>query len=126
MKAVLKQEFRMNKADIEEYNNLPDNMPDIKLTAKQVDLVDRLYRKYIGGKITVSWGTELFEIELKEKWPSGPRVKRHEAKRFILNNLVSHQDSKVISSIKAMQMFWAGLTCRYSYAKLLQEIYDIK
>lgn len=122
---TLKEEFKMTKLEIEEYNALPDNLPETKLTSKQIELVDRLYRKYIGGKITMGWGTPLFEVELKEKWPSGPRVKRHEAKRFILGNLVSKQDSKRINYKKAANMFWSALTCRPTYAKLIQEVYNV-
>lgn len=122
---TLKEEYKMSKLEIEEYNALPDNLPENKLTAKQIELVDRLYRKYIGGKITMGWGTELYQVEKSEKWPSGPRVKTHEAKRFVLGNLVEKQDSKRMNYKKAAQMFWSAITCRPAYGKLIQEIYNV-
>lgn len=122
---TLKEQFKMSKAEIEIYNALPANLPESKLSAHQIQLVDTLYRKYIGGKITMGWSTELYEVEKQEKWPSGPRVKTHEAKRFVLNNLVSCQDTKRMNYRKAASKFWSALTCRPAYAKLLQEIYNV-
>lgn len=85
----LKPEFLLLPEEIEQYNALPDNLPDNKLTKKQIELVSTLYYKYITKNIdNQSWGKDMYKVEKEEKWPSGPRVKDHEAKRMILTNLV--------------------------------------
>jgi hypothetical protein len=124
--ANLKPEFILNEQEIIDYKSLPKNMPDIKLSAKQIEFVNDLYRKYLEGKVCKGWGIELFEIEKGEKWPSGPRMKGHEAKRIILNNLIEHQSKKQMSDREALRLFFAGLQCRESYQILLSKIYEVK
>jgi len=123
--AKIRPEFIMLQSDIKSYNELPDNMPDIKLKESQKTLVSHLYRKYVGGKITRGWGQELFEVEMKEKWPSGPRMKTHEAKRIILNNLVELQAKQKLSVKDSAKMFFGALTCRDCYVTLIKEVYEI-
>ncbi len=113
----------MEEKEIKEYEALPDNLPENKLTAKQKDYVHRLYYKYIEHKITVGWGTELWELEKREKWPSGSRVKDYEAKRMILSNLVFLNTKKELTAEQAADKFHACLNYRDSYTKLMQYAY---
>lgn len=119
-------QFIMDKEDIKQYNLLPDNMPDIKLNKKQIELVNMLYRKYIGKTIdNQNWSLEMYKVEQKEKWPSGPRVKSHEAMRMILNNLVWKNERPKLTNIEAAELFHSALSCRPMYAKLIYKIYQI-
>ena len=121
---TIKPQFRMSAQEIETYNNLPDNLPDNNLTAKQKDFVSGLYHKYIGRSIDrQSWAADMYKAEQGEKWASGRRVKDHEAKRFILGNLIEQQGRKLTDK-EAAQKFHSALTCRPMYAKLLHEIYQ--
>ena len=43
----LNNKFKMTKSEIEQYNLLPDNLPDNKLTKKQIEFVNDLYYNYI-------------------------------------------------------------------------------
>ena len=124
----LNSEFLMTTEEINQYNDLPDNLPENTLTNKQKDLVWELYRKYITKTIdNIGWSKDLFEIEKSEKWPSGPRVKAHEAKRIILNNLVYLNTSRKTLSLRdAVRLFHSGLTCRECYSKLLYNAYNIQ
>jgi hypothetical protein len=119
----VKKEFRMSKQEVEQYNALPDNLPDNNLTAKQKDLVSSLYRKYIERHIdNRSWSRAMYKEEQQEKWPSGPRLKDHEAKRIILTNLVEQQGCKLTDK-EAARKFHSALTCRPMYSKLLSEVF---
>ena len=123
---TIQPQFKMSVQEISDYNNLPDNLPDNNLTAKQKYFVALLYSKYISGTIDGrSWNRAMFKEEQQEKWPSGPRLKDHEAKRIILSNLVEQQGRKLTDK-EAAQKFHSALTCRPSYAKLLQSIYTNK
>jgi hypothetical protein len=123
---TLKPQFRMSKQEVEQYNSLPDNLPDNNLTAKQKDFVAMIYSKYISGTIDGrSWNKAIFKEEQQEKWPSGPRLKDHEAKRIIISNLVEQQGRKLTDK-EAAAKFHSALTCRPSYAKLLNEIFTNK
>lgn len=114
----------MTKAEIKQYNELPDNLPETKLMTKQIQFVQSLYHKYIENKIVKGYGTQLFEIEQKERWPSGPRVKRHEAMRIILNNLVYlNTSAKEMTAEKAAEKFHSTLSCRKSYQILVDKAY---
>jgi len=123
----IKAALILSSEDKETLKNLPDNLPTIKLSKKQIDQVNALYYKYISkNQIHQGWSRELFEIELKEKWPSGPRVKRHEAKRFILNNLLWINDEKHKMTItEAAAMFFNNLTSRESFTVLLYKGYEL-
>lgn len=120
----LNKSLHMKKEEIDIYNALPDNSPYTKLSKKQIDFVNGLYYKYLSGKITAGWGTELFEIEQREKWPSGPRVKHYEAKRIVLNNLVYlNMHCKAMSVQKAAEKFHSTLSCRESYQVLIDKAF---
>lgn len=126
MKAVyLKKEFRMSANEIKEYNLLPDNLPENKLNQKQKDLVNRLYYKYISCTIdNQDWSENMYQVEKKEGWPSGPRIKEHEAKRIILCNLVYLNESKKELTIKeAAKFFHSAMSCREMYIKLINKCY---
>lgn len=116
--------FIVNDQDIKQYNELPDNLPETRLNKKQIELVYRLYHKYIAGKITVGWGTDLYEVEKREKWPSGPRMKTHEAMRIALGNLIYLNSKKELTAEQASDLFHSTLTCRETYCKLVQSIYE--
>ncbi len=123
----IKPEFILTKEELKIYRELPDNMPDIKLTAKQIEAVNGLYHKYITKQIdNTSWNVAMYEIEKREKWPSGPRVKAHEAKRFILNNLVElNENHKALTIKEAMIKFYCVIELRPMYSKLVKLVYDI-
>ena len=121
---TIKKEFRISKVEIDQYNALPDNLPGNGLTKGQVELVNSLYYKYITKTIDrKDWSREMFEVEKSSPWPSGPRMKAHEAKRIILTNLIEQQGRKLTDK-KAAERFHSALTCRPMYAKLLNEIYS--
>lgn len=123
---VLKPEFIMTGEEIKQYNELPDNMPNNKLTAKQIELVNSLYYKYIVKNIGhQSWNAPMYEIEKREKWPSGPRVKSHEAKRFILGNLVYLNSTPKLTVAQACVKFYSVIECRPMYSKLVKLAYNI-
>ena len=121
----LKPEFVMSKQDIEQYQALPDNLPDIKLTAKQIEFVSALYHKYITKIDNLDWSPSLVNIEMKEKWPSGPRMKRHQAQRIVLNNLVSENGRNKMTKDKALNHFFTAMTCRPAYTRLVSKVWAI-
>jgi len=123
--AKLRPEFVMSPEDIAALNSLPDNLPETKLTAKQRDLVFSLHHKYLENKVTIGWGTNLYEVEQREKWPSGPRVKIHEAMRMILGNLAYLNSKPELTAEDAASLFYGSLTCRKTYTKLIQSAYQI-
>lgn len=117
--------FVMTKEEIEQYNNLPDNMPDTKLTNKQLEFVSILYHKYISKIDNMDWSPSLVSMEMREKWPSGPRMKLHQAQRIVLNNLVNENERKTMTQGKAMMHFFTAMTCRPAYVRLVSKIWDI-
>lgn len=124
--ATLRPEFVMNEQDMNSLKLLPDNMPETKLTKKQIETVSGIYHKYINGKITRGWGQDLAEFEQKsEKWPSGPRVKIHEAQRMILGNLLFLNESKKeLTAEQAASFFHGSMNCRESYTILIGKAYS--
>lgn len=109
--------------EIKTYNELPDNLPQTVLTAKQKNLVFELYYKYLSGKICIGWGTDLSDVEKREKWPSGHRMKGHEAQRIILCNLIFINSKPTLTAEEAADKFHSCLTCRETYVKLVQSAY---
>jgi len=124
----LRPEFRINKEDSAALNALPDNLPDTKLTEKQKDLVNTLYHKYIyQNRVTYGWGTDIYRLEQKEKWPSAGKVKIHEAKRMILGWLdtyTQHYDN--LTDKKALEFVMQEITCREADRILISKAYEIK
>ena len=125
--ATLKKEFKLTSEEINYLESLPENLPENKLTSKQRKEVSRLYHHYIENKIYKGWGQDLAEFEQKsEKWPSGPRVKRHEAQRMILGHLVFlSQNKSELTAEQAAKMFYNSMTCRESYVILLSKVYEL-
>lgn len=122
----LKPEFILTPEEIKQYNELPENRPDNKLKPKQIEFINGLYYKYITKNIdNQSWNREMFKVEKGEKWPSGPRVKDHEAKRFILGNLVYLNSTPKLTTAQACVKFYSVIECRPMYSKLVKLAYDI-
>jgi len=84
----LNSNFRMNAKEFEFLASLPDNLPETKLTQKQKDGVNELYRRFITRNIdNQDWSKNLDNLEKGEKWPSGPRMKTHEARRIVIGHI---------------------------------------
>ena len=114
----------MDQQDIELLNNLPDNMPENKLKPVQIALVDNIYWKYIGKNIdNQAHGTPLYEKDRKSEknWPSGPRMKRHESKRIVLNWLLDEQKQRE----NLAEHFLIACRCRPVYAEFVGKAYEI-
>ena len=121
----LKPEFTLTSEEVEQYNKLPDNLPDNKLKAKEKDFVNSLYYRYITRNIdNQSWSKDMYKVEKEEKWPSGPRVKDHEAKRMILSNLVYLNTRPELTMEEAASLFHSCLTLRPMYSKLVYNVYS--
>lgn len=122
----LKPQFIMKDEDKNFLNSLPANLPDEPLTKKQKDRINSLYYSYISKNgVLKGWGIELYDIERKEKWPSGPRVKLHEAQRMILGWLLNENVHPSITWERFAIRCHTALTGRESYQILLSKIYDI-
>lgn len=126
MKIKIKEQFRMTQEDINFLKNLPDNLPDNKLTKKQIDGVNNLYFKYIVKNIdNVNMERAMYEVEQSEKWPSGPRVKHYEAKKMILDNLMYMNYKEFHSDYDFAAYFHACLTSRPMYSKLAYFVFSV-
>jgi len=126
-KVKFRPEFKMTAEEIAAYEQLPDNLPDINLTQKQIQLVKELYYKYISIQIDRrDWSEDMYKVEMKEKWPSGPRMREHQAKRIILNNLVELNKRGDLTLLEAARKFHSALTCRPMYSKLVACVYEIQ
>lgn len=124
----LKKCFRMKPEEMEFLDNLPENLPGNKLTEKQRTEVMRIYHHYITRHIdNVEMRRPLYKDEMGEKWPSGPRVKEHEAKRMVLTWLLDlNQNHRAMTDTQAACFFFRELTCRPTYVRLLSNIYQRK
>lgn len=122
----IKLSFLMTADEIAFLRDLPDNLPETKLTKKQIDKVAEIYYKYISNKVVRGWGQDLAEFEQKEKWPSGgKKVKRHEAQRFILGWLAYECESKSkMTSEDAAKHFFANLQTREANQILIRAIFE--
>lgn len=125
-KLTVNKALIMQKDEIVKYKSLPDNLPESKLSQSEKDLVSTLYYKYITRNIdNQRWGTPMYQEEQKEKWPSGPRVKDHEAKRIILSNLVDLQARIKEPKSKLVFLFHSALDCRPMWAKLTYNFFKV-
>ena len=121
----LKPEFTLTSEEVEQYNKLPDNLPNNKLKAKEKEFVNSLYYRYITKNIDNQGGyKDMYRVEKEEKWPSGPRVKDHEAKRMILSNLVYLNTRPELTTEEAASLFHNCLTLRPMFAKLVYKVYS--
>lgn len=125
-KVFLKPEYIMAKEDIDFLNGLPDNMPDTKLTEKQKLHVGHLYHKYLGKIDNLDWSIPMVEMEMKEKWPSGPRMKREQAQRICLNFLVTEQPLNGMSLRRAAWHFLTGIRHRDSARRIVVNVWDFE
>lgn len=122
----LKSQFIILEEHKKILNSLPSNLPDEPLTKKQKDTVNSLYHEYISkNNVFKGWGIELYTIEQKEKWPSGPRVKLHEAQRMVLGWLLHENARPSINWEYFAKKCYTALTGREAYQILLSKIYDI-
>ena len=68
----------------------------------------------------------MYKVETREKWPSGPRMLQHQAKRIILDNLLSvNKYNLTLTNKKAAAMFHSVISCRPMYSKLIYEVYSL-
>ena len=121
---ILKEAVRLTRAQTEFLESLPDNLPETKLSQKQKDEVDLTYIKTIGRvesrKLNACW-----ELEQASKWPGSERMKRHEAKRIMLDWLVEAQrDRAEMNDKKAAKHFYGSLSNRASWVQMLSLIYE--
>ena len=119
MKIVLKEAFKMSVEEKAYLSNLPANLPDVKIKEQDKDVIGKLYRKYITRIDNYDYSYALFELEKKENWPSGNRMKAHESQRIILGFLSGFRDEI------ELQMIFGSLTNRESYRKLLKNAYEL-
>jgi hypothetical protein len=101
-------------------------MPDVPLSKKQKEIVTDLYYRFITKRIDHQrMGLELYKTETREKWPSGPRVKEHEAKRFILEQLVELNSPRRIemNASEAADFFFSALNWRSYNQEIIKYAY---
>lgn len=123
----LKPQFIMKAEDVKFLESLPDNGPETHLTQKQKDQVSRLYYEYIGRPIDNQRAQRsLQDIEKSEKWPSGPRMKQHEAQRICLGFLVQDQRNNGMKPAKAIFHFFNELTLREAAQRMTAIIWEVK
>lgn len=105
--------FIMAQEDINALKALPENFPETRLTPKQKDLVDTIYYRYVSrGKVSNDLVKELFEMEQKDKWPHGERVKKHEAQRLVLQWLIDFNKHPKLDIESAAVFFYTNIrTC---------------
>lgn len=118
----LKSQLIMSAEDIQTLSELPANMSDNKLTAKQIRQVEDIYHKYIGEHLdNIDLSGPLWEQDRKHEpnWPSGPRMKRHEAKRIVLNWLMSEQKHMTDSTEQLAKHFLMVCRCRPVYVQFI-------
>jgi len=120
MKTTFNKNLLMTKGEIEELNSLPDNMPETKLTAKQTQLINELYYKYVTPLDDQNWGKALYEIEMSEKWPSGSRMKQIQAKRIVLNALAVVNENSKLKGLELTAFLHAALDCRESWQRIVK------
>jgi hypothetical protein len=126
MRTINKQ-MRMSKSDkkaLETLRGEKPNLPETHLTPKEKDIVSSLYGKYIRKIDNQGHYEALYEMELHERWPSGPRVKHHEAKRFILENLLDLNHRGKMTDKQAQSFFHCMIKgIRQSYQHLIYFAY---
>ena len=93
----LNKQFRMTAKEIQWLRDLDEekpNLPATKLTQKEIAEIDRLYSKYIRWIDNRDWTEDLWKMEKHENWPSGSRMKNHQATRIVLGHLLTVNDHK--------------------------------
>lgn len=125
-KYVIKKKFIISDDDMAFLKGLPDNLPETRLTQKQKDRIREIYYQYIGrNQVYKGYSRELYLVEQEEKWPSGPRIKMHEAMRIVIGWLVSEQTYHPdMGAEEAASHFFAHLTSREGSQILMRAMYE--
>jgi hypothetical protein len=122
----MQSKFIMSQEDINLLNTLPPNFPETHLTPKQKELVNSIYHKYLRREIVSNdLLKELYELEQKEMWPGGERVKKHEAQRLVLEWLVDFNRTPEPSMERAVRLFYTNLKTCEPNRILITAIYQI-
>ncbi len=121
---TLKSEFVMSVEDLKFLDELPANLPETKLSKKQIEQLGTLYHKYISKIDNLDWSPPLVQIEMSEKWPSGPRMKRHEAQRICLGFLASENARNKMNQAGAVRHFFSSITSRPAAARLVSKVWN--
>ena len=121
----LNNKFKMANNEIEQYNLLPDNMPDNKLNKKEIEFVNDLYYEYITLNIDDKInGYELFIGDNKEftkKWFCGKKTMKYQAKRFVLRELVNiNMNNKKMTYKKALNYLYGSIASMRHHRILVQ------
>lgn len=119
--------FIMSQEDIDLLKTLPANFPESHLTPKQKKLIDTIYHKYLRREIVSNdLLKELYELEQREMWPAGERVKKHEAQRLVLEWLVDFNRQPEPSIEAAMKLFYQNIKTCEPNRILITSIYYIQ
>jgi len=120
----LKDQVRLGQENIAFLEGLPDNFPETKISAHHRMEIDTVYANRI-GRIERKKLFTCFELEMKNKWPSGERMKKHEAQRILLGWLSeSERHRPVMTDKEAAKHFYGSLDNRASWIQLLSLIYE--
>ena len=99
----------MTKTELESFRELDikkPNLPETVLTNKEKEFVNSLYYKYVGRTIdNMDWNTDLDDLEKSEKWPSGNRMKMHEARRIVIGHIETVNRWGNLTDKKAADLF---------------------
>mgnify|MGYP003654927425 CR=1 FL=1 len=121
----LNNKFKMTKKEIEQYNLLPDNLPNNDLSMKEIDFVYSLYYKYIelniDNKIS---GCELYlgnNREFTKNWAGGKRTLKSQAQRFVLSQLVNiNENYNKMSNKKMLDFLFSSIDSMRHFRVLIQ------
>lgn len=107
----LNKQFRMTRKEIDALKTLREekpNLPNVKMTIRDIKLIDDLYYKYISKNIDYkAWDKPLYKMEQEQKWlGSNSRVTTIQAKRMIVESLLEkNKHLKTITDKEASRMF---------------------
>tara|TARA_R110002126_G_scaffold206691_1_gene353819 strand:+ start:4968 stop:5357 length:390 start_codon:yes stop_codon:yes gene_type:complete len=119
----LNKELKMTELELKAFKSLDKekpNSPDTKLTKSEIEFVNGLYHKYVGRTIdNMDWNMDLDDLEKSEKWPSGQRLKMHEARRIVIGHIETVNGWGNLTDKKASGLF---LNVMKSYRKSFKVI----
>ena len=122
---LIKKEFKVSQGDRTFLEELKPNLPETHLTKKEIQKVGELYHKYIGRTIdNLDWNQNLEDVEKSEKWPSGPRMKMHEARRICLGFVLDLREK--MTDKQAAKTFHSSLRSRSASRTVTLYAYDQK
>lgn len=120
----LKDQVRLGHENIAFLEGLPDNFPETKINSRLRMEIDTVYMNRI-GRVERKKKYTCFELEQMNKWPSGERIKKHEAQRILLGWLSeSERHRPVMTDKEAAKHFYGSLDNRASWIQLLSLIYE--